>query len=125
MGRVLMNPIGTQPAAVASLDNWKLSYKTNFLDVTAFGDANKAIVPDLAQITGSFTGFWDDTETKPFATAKFAAGGYFYGYPDHTGVAGSYAYGPMYATCDIDVPVSGPVKISGTFEASGNWYIGL
>jgi hypothetical protein len=120
-----MNPIGTQPANVTNMDSWGLSYKTNFIDVTAFGDTNKKVVPDLAQITGKFTGFWDSTETKPFATAKFAGGGYFYGYPDATGSATSYAYGPMYATCDIDVTVSGAVKITGTFEASGNWYIGL
>lgn len=124
-GQVLLNPTGTQPAVVAALNNWKLSYKTTKLDATAFGDSNKQKVPDLPDITGSFSGYWDDTEDKPFATAKATAGGWFYGYPDATNAATKYAYGPIYADCDIDVPVSGMVTITGTFEAGGDWYIGL
>jgi hypothetical protein len=124
-GAVYMNPTGTQPMAVVGMSNWKLSYKTDFIDVTSFGATNKETVPGLPSITGSFTGFWDTAETKPFATAKFASGGFFYGYVDTVGSATAYAYGPMYANCDIDVPVNGAVTVSGTFEASGAWYIGL
>jgi len=124
-GSVLMNPVGTQPATVASLNNWKLSYKPAMLDVTAFGDANKAKLPDLADITGSFSGFWDDTEDAPYTSASATAGAFIYCYPDITNSPTKYAYGPAYTTADIDVPVSGAATISGTFEASGDWYINL
>ena len=124
-GQVLLNAVGTQPAVVASLNNWKLSYKTTKLDVTAYGDANKTSIPDLPAITGTFAGFWDDSETKPYSTAKASAGGYFYGYPDITNAPTKYAYGPIYCDCDIDVPVSGPVTEAGTFEAAGDWYLNL
>lgn len=124
-GVVLLNPTGSQPAIVASLNNWKLSYRTTKIDVTAFRDSNKVKVADLPDITGSFAGFWDDTEDKPFKTAKSASGGYFYGYPDYTNAPTYYCYGPIYADCDIDVPVSGAVTVTGTFEAAGAWYVNL
>lgn len=124
-GRVQLNPVGTAPGIVASLTNWKLDYKTNKIDVTAFGDSNKQTIPDLAAITGSFTGIWDDSEDKPFATAKAEGGGFFYGYPDDTNSPSKYAYGPVYCDASIDVPLSGAVTVTGTFEAAGNWYINL
>jgi len=124
-GSVLLNPTGTQPASAASLNNWKLSYEPQMLDVTAFADSNKAYIPDLANITGSFAGFWDDTEDKPFASAKAAAGGFIYCYPDATNSATKYAYGPAYFTMSIDVPVSGAVTVSGTFQAAGDWHVNL
>lgn len=122
---MLLNSTGTQPASVASLNNWKLSYKPTMLDVTAFADTNKAKIPDLPDVTGSFAGFWDDTEDKPFSSAQATAGAFIYCYPDATNSPAKYAYGPIYATMDIDVPVSGPVTISGTFEAAGDWYVNL
>ena len=124
-GKVLLNAIGTQPASAASLNNWKLSYAPAFLDVTAFMDTNKAVIPDLASITGSFAGFWDDAEDKPFSSAKAAAGGFIYCYPDATNSATKYAYGPAYFTMNIDVPVSGAVTIDGTFQAAGDWWVNL
>lgn len=124
-GAVLLNRVGTQPARVASLNNWKLSRKTAKLDVTSFGDANKAKIPDLAEYTGSFAGFWDDADDKVFATARYEGGGYFYGYPDETNSPTKYAYGPIYMDADIDVPVAGAIGITGTFEAAGNWYDNL
>lgn len=124
-GVVLLGTTAAGAAKVAHLTNWKLSYKTTKIDVTAFGDTNKVVVPDLASITGSFTGFWDDTEDKPFNIAMSAGGGWFYGYPDQTNSPSYYCYGPIYSDIDIDVPVSGAVGITGTFEAAGAWYINL
>lgn len=124
-GRVLLNPVGTQPASAASLNNWKLSYEPQMIDVTAFMDANKAVIPDLASVKGSFGGFWDDTDDKPFKSAQAAAGGFIYCYPDHTNSPARYAYGPVYVTMNIEVPVGGAVTIDGTFEAAGDWYINL
>ena len=121
----MLNPTGTQPAAVASLNNWTLSYKPAMLDVTAFGDANKAVIPDLPSITGSFAGFWDDTEDSPFTSAVATTGAFIYCYPDATNSPTKYAYGPIYATADVGVPVAGAVTVSGTFEAAGDWYVNL
>ena len=124
-GQVLLNKVGTQPALVASLNNWKLDITTTKIDVTAFADSNKVVVPDLKSYKGSFAGFWDDAEDKVFATANFEGGGYFYGYPDATNAATKYAYGPIYMDASIDVPVSGAVTLTGTFEAAGAWFDNL
>ena len=124
-GSVRIDATGTQPAVAASMSNWKLSYKPVMMDVTAFGDANKAVIPDLPSVTGSFSGFWDDTEDSPFASAQASAGAFIYCYPDLTNSPTKYAYGSAYVSMDIDTPVSGPVTITGTFEAAGDWHVNL
>jgi hypothetical protein len=46
-GKVLYDPLGITPVEIASLNGFKLSLKTDYEDVTCFGDLNKVYVPGL------------------------------------------------------------------------------
>ena len=126
-GRVLLSDTGTDHTltTVASLDSWKVDRKASRQDVTAFGDANKTYVQDLADVNGSFTGWWDDTEDQAWVSAASSSGCYMYLYPDVTNNPEKYAYGPAWMDASIDVAVGTPVKITGTFAANGDWVFNL
>jgi hypothetical protein len=106
------------------LSAWTLNRTTDKYDVTSFGDTNKTYVQGLPDVQGTITGFWDDTETKPFAGASSSTGVKLYLYPDST-VATKYAYGTAWFDASIETPVSGPVAISANFAAKESWYFGL
>jgi hypothetical protein len=107
---------------VASLTNWTLNAATDRVEVTAFGDSNKVYVQGLQDVTGDFSGFWDDTETTLSQAARSADGTKLYLYPS-TNAASKYAYGPAWVDVSWDVGVGGAVAISGSFAANGSWDI--
>jgi hypothetical protein len=90
------------------------------IDVTSFGDANKTYVQGLPDVQGTVTGFWDDTETKPFAAAASSDGLKMYLYPSADKTT-SYHYGPAWLDCSMEVSVTGAVSITGNFVANGSW----
>jgi hypothetical protein len=85
---------------------------TDKIEVTAFGDLNKTYVQGLPDLQGSFKGFWDDTESKPFTGASSTDGVKMYLYPSSDAPT-KYWYGPAWLDVTMDVPVSGSVSISG------------
>jgi len=120
-GRLYASTTGSGNAvAVASLTNWTLDQKTDRAEVTAFGDTNKTYVQGLADIQGTFTGFWDDTDTTLKTAASSTDGCKLYLYPSTDAVA-KYAYGPAWVDVSYDINVGGAVAVSGTFAANGAW----
>jgi len=64
-GQVLYDSVPASPispTAIASLNSWKLSLKTDYEEVSCFGDTNKVYIPGLRDISGSFGGFWNSAE---------------------------------------------------------------
>jgi hypothetical protein len=106
------------------LNAWTINRATDKYDITSFGDTNKTYVQGLPDVQGTISGFWDDTETKPFAGAASSNGVKMYLYPDSTS-ATKYAYGIAWLDVSIETPVSGAVTISGNFAAANSWYFGL
>jgi len=104
---------------------WTLNRATDTLDVTSFQDTNKTYVQGLPDLKGTLTGFWDDTETKPFAGASSTNGVKLYLYPDITNSPTKYAYGIAWLNASIETPVSGAVKLTGNFVAANSWYVSL
>lgn len=101
---------------------WSLSLAKDRFDVTAFGDANKQKVQGLAEVSGSFSGFWDDTEDTLFTAADSADGTKIYLYPDAANAESKYHYGPAWLDIsEVAADVNGSVNVSGTFEANGAW----
>lgn len=111
-------------ANVIKLNKWALNRATDKIEVTAFGDANKTYVQGLPDVKGSFSGFWDDTETKPFSAAASADGCKVYLYPS-SDVPSKYAYGLAWLDCSIDDDVNGAVTITANFAAAASWFVGL
>lgn len=109
---------------VVKLNTWSLNLATDKFEVTSFADANKTYVQGLKDIQGTISGFWDDTETKPFAGAASTTGVKLYLYPDSV-TPTKYAYGTAWLDSSIETPVGGAVTISANFAAAGSWYVGL
>lgn len=105
------------------LSAWTLNRATDTYDVTSFNDTNKTYVQGLPDLKGTLTGFWDDTETKPFAGAISSTGVKLYLYPDIVNSPTKYAYGTAWLNASIETPVQGAVKLTGNFVAQNSWYV--
>ena len=120
-GVVYLSTTGSGAAsAVVKLNAWSLDNSTDKVDVTSFGDANKSYVQGLADIKGTFAGFFDDTETKIATAAASTDGCKLYLYPSSDAPT-KYKCGPAWLDVSISVPVSGAATISGNFVANGSW----
>jgi hypothetical protein len=106
--------------SVVQLNAWTLDRATDKIEVTSFGDANKTYVQGLPDVKGTISGFWNDTETKPFAGAASSDGVKIYLYPSSNKL-GSYHYGTAWLDCSMNTSVSGAVTISASFAAAGSW----
>ena len=107
---------------VASLDTWQIDMQTQLVDVTSFGDTNIQYVQGLPDAKGKLTGFWDDTDTTLMTARTSTAAVPVYLYPS-TDAASKYAYGVAWVNATVDASVKDAVKISGTWNAGGNWTI--
>lgn len=122
-GIIYISTTGTGVASlVIKMNKWSLDRATDKIEVTSFGDANKTYVQGLPDLQGTVTGFWDDTETKPFTAASSTDGIKIYLYPSSDAPT-KYAYGPAWLDMSIETPVSGAATLSGTFVANGSWGI--
>ena len=110
---------GTATTVIA-LTNWSIDSATDKIEVTAFGDSNKTYVQGLKDLKGTFSGFWDDTETKPFTGADSSDGVKLYLYPSSNKTT-SYFYGTAWLDASMNVGVNGAVQISGSFAAASSW----
>ena len=120
-GVVYLSTSGSGNAtSVLKLTKWSLDQSTDKIEVTAFGDTNKTYVQGLKDVKGSFSGFWDDTETKPFTAADSSDGCKMYLYPSSDAPT-KYWYGPAWLDVSIDTGVADAVSISGNFAANGSW----
>jgi hypothetical protein len=110
---------GTATSVIA-LTEWTIDSTTDKIDVTAFLDANKTYVQGLKDLRGTFSGFWDDTETKPFAGADSSDGVKIYLYPSSNKTT-SYFYGTAWLDMSMSVGVNDAISISGNFAAASSW----
>jgi hypothetical protein len=120
-GVIYLSTTGSGVATnVIHMNHWTLNADTDLIETTSFGDLNKTYVQGLPDLKGTFSGFWDDTETKPFTAASSADGCKLYLYPS-ADIPTKYAAGPAWISSSMDVSVSGAVTISSTFGANGTW----
>ena len=122
-GKVSWDPLGGSALAqIISINSWKGSFKTDYEDVSCFGDTNKVYVPGgLMDIGGDFSGFWNSAELTLFKAAMAATPGTLQLMPNTTEAA-FFWQGPAYMDADIDCSMSAP-KVTGTFKASGPWTV--
>ena len=120
-GRIMLSTTGAGVAVTAvSMSSWSLNKATDKREVTAFGDTNKVYVLSLPDLTGSLSGWFDDTDDSLFDAAESADGGKLYLYPS-TDALTIYHYGPAFLDASIEVSATAAVSISGSFVARGAW----
>lgn len=120
-GVVYLSTTGTGAATnVIKLKAWSVDQTTDKIEVTSFGDTNKAYVQGLPDIKGSFSGFFDDTESKLTTAAASSDGCKIYLYPSSDAPT-KYKCGPAWIDQSIAVDNTGAVTITGNFVANGSW----
>jgi hypothetical protein len=107
---------------IASLTQWSIDFSTDKVDATAFGDTNKQYLAGLPDSSGTFSGFYDDTERSAYAaaidnTANNARR--FYLYPD-TNSTTKYWFGLGLFDASYSASVDGAIELSGNWAASSN-----
>jgi len=105
---------------VLKISKWTLDNSTDKFETTGFLDPNKTYVQGLKDIKGTFSGFFEDTETKPYVAADSTDGCKIYLYPSSL-IPSRYWAGPAWLDISIETPVDGAIAISGNFVANGAW----
>jgi hypothetical protein len=120
-GRVMMSTTGTGAAVtVGSLTTWSIDSSTDTVETTSFGDVNKTYVQGLPDISGSFDGFFDDTDSTLFTGSLSPDGVRLYLYPS-TDALTRYWYGPAWVSYSVNTGVGDAVAMSANFVANGAW----
>lgn len=109
---------------VLSLTSWSLDMAQDKIDVTSFLDTNKITVPGLRDLSGTFEGNWDDTETKIFSGAVSNTGCNMILYPSLDAPT-KYAAGVAWVDASMSVGVNDKVGVTASFSAANSWYVGL
>lgn len=120
-GSVSYDPTASSPlslSALIALNNWKLSLRTDYEEVSQFGDTNKVYVPGLRDVSGSLSGFWDSTNIVIFSATTATTPGVLHLVPNTNESA--YFEGAAYLDADIDCSLSVP-KVTANFKAAGPW----
>lgn len=121
-GKVSWDPAGgTALTQIVSINTWTGSFKTDYEDVTCFGDANKVYIPGLMNIEGTFAGFWNSAELALFKAAMQPTPGTLQLMPNTTEPT-FFWQGPAYMGADIDCSLEAP-KVTGDFKAAGDWAV--
>jgi hypothetical protein len=121
-GEVKMGVDMATSAVVLSLNTWKLSLKTDKIDVTCFNDLNKVYVPGMRDISGSLGGFWNSAELKLISATDDDVPSYLELTPNKNEATFKFD-GLAYLDADIDTDVNGAPKLTGNFMAAGTWTI--
>lgn len=122
-GRAYVSTTGTGAAvAVIAMTDWSISLARDKVEVTAFGDTNKQYVQGLPDVSGSISGWFDDTETTLYTAADSADGCKIYLYPDAANAPARYWYGPAFLDIgEVATGVTAAVSVSSNFVANGAW----
>lgn len=101
---------------VAFQASWSINQATNKIDVTAFGDATKVYVAGLADASGQFAGFYDDTTVQTYTAATDGVARAFYLYPNIS--TAQYFWGTVLPDFSADGTVDGAVAVSASWAAA-------
>jgi hypothetical protein len=117
-GSVMWDPTGgATPVEILSLNAWTADFKTEYEDVTCFGDVNRVYIPGMKDAGGTLGGFFNSAELALFEAAEQDTPGALKLIPSETEPTFFWS-GPAYMDASIDASLSAP-KVSGTWKAAG------
>jgi hypothetical protein len=105
---------------MTAINQFTLNMPTDTVEVSAFGDSNKQYVQGLPDITGTLSGWWDDTADELYDASRSTDGVKMYLYPSSSTPA-KYWYGTAWVDFSLNTGNAQGVAISGSFRARGNW----
>lgn len=119
--RIYMSTSGAGTAAsVGGLSSWSLDMPTDKVEVTAFEDANKTYVQGKKDLSGEFSGFWDDGVDTLFQAGDSTTAVKIYIYPSKD-AATKYWYGTAWVDASIEGSTDAAVAVSCSFQAATSW----
>lgn len=104
---------------VAYLREWSVSFATDRVDVTAFGDTNKVYVAGLPDASGDYAGFWDNATAQMYTAAVDGLARKFYLYQS-TDLNTEYMFGTAFFDFSMAGSVDAAVTISGSWQAASS-----
>lgn len=119
-GQVKMGVDSATAVEVASLNTWKISLKTDQIDVTVFSATNKLYVPGMRDITGSVGGFFDPQDLSIINATDDDVPNWLSLLPNKNDATVVFE-GLGYIDADVDTDVNGAPKLTGNFMAAGSW----
>lgn len=121
-GKVSWDPAGGSALVqIVSINAWTGSFKTEYEDVTTFGDTNRVYIPGLMNAEGTFSGFWNSSELALFRAAMSPTPGTLQLMPNTTEPT-YFFQGLAYMGADIDCSLEAP-KVIGDWKAAGPWSV--
>lgn len=113
--------LGTTTSAAASpltyQNSWSMSFETEKIDVTSFGNTTKEYVAGIADSSGEFSGFYDDASGQTLAAALDGLSRRLYLYPN-TNTPTQYFFGTVFPDMSINADVDGAVEVSASWNAA-------
>jgi hypothetical protein len=113
--------VGATTSAQASpltyQNSWSMSFESEKIDVTAFGDSNKSYVAGIADAMGEFSGFYDDSSAQTLTAAVDGLSRKFYLYPT-SNTTSTYFFGTIFVDFSINAEVAGAVEVSAKWNAA-------
>jgi hypothetical protein len=97
---------------------WSIEFSTDNAEVTANGDTNKVYVAGLPDVSGSFSGFFDDASAQTYTAGSDGLARRFYLYPTTPAATGPYWFGTGLFDFKTEASVDDSVKMSGDFQAA-------
>ena len=121
-GVVYMAASGTAPSPLMCLTEFTINASGDPAEVTCMGNGNKQYVMGVPDFTVDLSGVWDDTNDNLWDLAHSSCTNVAaYIYPSSC-VPTKYWYGYGWASFnDISVSVDGPVTVTGSLVAAGDW----
>ena len=98
------------------LSSWSINFGTDNIEVTSMGDTHKVYVSGLPDVSGSFSGFYDDATVQTYTAATDGVARKFYLYPG-SGTS-QYWFGTAIFDFNVSADVGGAGQISGDFAAA-------
>lgn len=120
-GRNAVIYLGQTTSAQASpltyKNSWSISFESEKIDVTTFGDTTKTYVTGIADAMGELAGFYDDASAQSYTAAIDGLARKLYLYPN-SNTASQYFFGTVFIDMSINGTVAGAVEVSAKWNAA-------
>jgi hypothetical protein len=109
---------GDAATPVAYLNSWAAAWARDVIDVTTLADTQRVYVAGIPDVTGTFTGYWDDASSQAYIAASDGLPRDMFLYPDSTDMS-QYISGPVLADMTVTSGAGTAVAIAVNWAAAG------
>lgn len=111
---------GGTASPIAYLGDWNINVSEDVSDVTPFGDPNHEYIGGIPDITGDFSGFYDDASAQLYLAARDGQPRSFYLYPSFRADPAQYWFGWLIADFSPQSSVAAPVSVKANWKAASS-----